>query len=277
MHHRIARLIGLFLTLPLLAPCTAHAMQASLLPVPVAPTPLVQSASDRADSLFWAMNPVASLDVVETRLEFQPDDFEARWRAARAALVMGTMAEGWTVRDTWFRIAVSHGEQARQVEPQHPEALSWLAAAQGRRAIESRSSRENARLGGMVWDLTEELLALDPDHPLGNDVRGKLHQEVMKLSGWQRTLGRIFLRANILGKASWDASELHLKRAIEGDPTAVLPYLDLGETYMLQEKWALARDAFATALALPNRYPPDEVFKGQIRRMLERMDRNGTP
>ena len=269
---RAAVLFGLFLTFPFLAPRTAHAMQAQVRPVQVAPTPLVQSAAERADSLFYALDPVASLDVVESRLEFQPGDFEARWRAARAALVLGTMAQGWTVRDTWFRIAVAHGEQARQARPQHPEALSWLAAAQGRRAIESRSARENARLGGIVWDLTEELLVLDPNHALGNDVRGKLHQEVMKLAGWKRRLGRIFLGADILGKASWDASELHLKRAIETDPAAVLGYLDLGETYLLQEKWDLAREAFETALSLPNKYPPDEVFKGQITRRLERMD-----
>jgi hypothetical protein len=30
-------------------------------------------------------------------------------------------------------------------------------------------------------------------------------------------------------------------------------------------------------LALPNKYPPEEVFKGQIRRMLERVRENGTP
>lgn len=277
MLRRTARLLGLSLTLSISAPCTAEAMQTSARPVQVAPTALLQSSADRADSLFYDMEPLASLDVAESRLEFEPDDFEARWRAARAALVLGTMAEGWTRRDTWFRIAVAHGEQARVLRPRHPEALSWLAAAQGRRAIESRSSRENARLGGMVWDLTEELLALDPDHPLGNDVRGKLHQEVMKLAGWQRTLGRLFLRANILGMASWELSELHLKRAIEADPTAVIAYLDLGETYLLQEKWELAREAFEAGLALPDTYPPDPVFKEQIRRMLERVQENDTP
>ena len=277
MLRRKALLIGLSLTLPISAPCHAQVSQAPVRAVQVVPTALVQSAADRADSLFSALEPVASLDVAEARLEFEPDDFDARWRAARAALVLGTMAEGWTTRDTWFRIAVAHGEEARRLRPQNPEALSWLAAAQGRRAIESRSARENARLGGVVWGLTEELLALDPDHPLGNDVRGKLHQEVMKLAGWQRTLGRLFLRANILSKASWDASELHLKRAIEGDPTAVIAYLDLGETYLLQEKWELAREAFETGLALPDTYPPDQVFKGQMRRMLERVQENGTP
>jgi tetratricopeptide (TPR) repeat protein len=274
MIRRTALILGLvtIVVLPGPDPLLAWQVPSSL---QAAPRPLRRPAAEVADSLFWALDPLASLDVVESRLEFQPRDFEARWRAARAALVLGVMAEGWTPRDTWFRIAVAHGEQARRLRPRHPDALSWLAAAQGRRAIESRSARENARLGGIVWDLTEELLALDPDHALGNDVRGKLHQEVMKLAGWQRTLGRIFLRADLLGKASWEQSEEHLRRAIEADPGAVLPYLDLGETYMLQDKPELAREAFERGLALPNTYPPDPVFKAQIRRMLERLDDGG--
>lgn len=76
--------------------------------------------------------------------------------------------------------------------------------------------------------------------------------------------------------ASRDVLEEHLKRAIELEPRSILFYLDLGETYLLQEKDDLARETFEAGLALPNTYPPDDVFKGQIRRMLDRIEAAGT-
>ncbi len=271
MRHPTVQALGLLLTLLLLAPGPLSGLQTPVPVIQVQPRTLTRSASETADSLFDAMEPVASLDVLEARLEWEPDDFEARWRAARAALVLGIMGSDWVTRDTWFRIAVAHGERARQLHPEEPEALSWLVAAVGRRAIESRSGRENARLGGQVWDLTDALLTADPDHALGNDVRGKLHQEVMKLAGWQRFVGRLVLRSDPLKHASWEASEEHLRRAIALEPGFILFYLDLGETYLLQEKNDLARETFEAGLALPSVYPPDDLFKRQIRRALGRL------
>lgn len=227
-------------------------------------------ASAAVDSLFRAMDALGSYNRAEAHLRGASRDFEAQWRASRAALVLGVMSTGWGARDRWFRKAVAHGEEARRLNPRDPEGVAWLAAAVGRRAMESRSPRENARMGRRVWDLTETVLAEDPTHPLGNGVRGKLHQEVMKLAPWQRALGRVLLRSDALKRANWAASEAHLRRAIQGDPTVILFYLDLGETYWLQQKYQLARETFEAGLRLPSLYPPDELFKGQIRRALQR-------
>lgn len=199
MRHCTARALGLLLTLPLLAPGPLSGLQSTVPVIRAQPQALTRSVSETADSLFDAMEPIAS-----------------------------------------------------------------------------RSARENARLGSQVWELTDALLAADPDDAFGNDVRGKLHQEVMKLAGWQRLLGRLFLRSDPLKKASWQASEEHLRRAIELEPRSILFYLDLGETYLLQEKDDLARETSEAGLALPDTYPPDNVFKGQMRRMLDRIEAAGT-
>lgn len=41
-----------------------------------------------ADSLFFAMRPLSALRLLEAQLEANPDDYQACWRAARAALTL---------------------------------------------------------------------------------------------------------------------------------------------------------------------------------------------
>ena len=262
--------VSVFVAALILAPgTTAASAQAPALSVgPVAR--LVSPTLAVADSLFFAMEPDSALLRLEVRLEVAPDDFEARWQAARAALVLGTIREGGDEsKGQMLRRATYHAEYALALRPDDPEALSWAAATKGRLAIDDSGVRAQAQLAHEVWELSNRLLAIDPNHPLGNDVIGKLHQEITKLSGFERFLARTILGGGAaLKEASWERSEEHLLRAIEADPTVVLFYLDLGETYLAQGKVELAIPVLEAGLALPDMYPPDPKFKRTLRRRL---------
>ena len=236
--------------------------------------PLIPSTIVTADSLFFAMDPVAALGRLEVRLEVAPTDYEARWRAARAALALGVMTDARDMKSAYLRRSSFHAEAAVGLRPSDPDAISWLAAAKGRIAIDISGVRDQVRLGQQVWELTQQLLKLDPQHPLGNDVLGKLNQEVRKLSGFQRFVARTFMSGGAPMKgSSWEGAEEHLQRAIAADPTVVLFHLDLGETYQLQGKTDLARAAFEAGLKVPDLYPTDPKFKEAIVRRLEALGR----
>ena len=231
-----------------------------------------EAALPSADSLFWAMDPAGALSLLESHLASAPDDLEARWRAARAALVVAVMTPDRRARVAWLREAETHGERALETHPDHLEALTWTAAAKGRLAISTGSPAARAGHAKAVWDLTARLLAVEPEHALGNDIRGKLNQEVRKMRGVTRFLARTFAGNNeALRESSWERAEEHLQKAIANDPTVVLFYLDLGETYQLQGKDELARATYETGLALPDLYPPDPVFKASMRKRLEQL------
>ena len=100
-------------------------------------------------------NPRAAFDILEARLEWQPDDYEALWRASRLAMVLGTMEPDGSRRSQWYRVAEFHGMAAREARPGGIDGLVWTAAAKGRLAIETGGVRDKARLGSEVWDLTE--------------------------------------------------------------------------------------------------------------------------
>jgi hypothetical protein len=213
-----------------------------------------------------------SYAVLSARLAGDPDDFEARWRATRGALGLGIAGATREERRPWLREADAHGRELLRVRPDHPEALVWAAAARGRRALGEDDARTVVDLAQDTWELTGTLLATHPGHPLGNHVRGKLHQEVARLPAWKRMIARVFLRSKMLGEAKWELAEQHLLRAVSGDPGMVLFYLDLGDTYRYQEKNVAALAVYRRGLVVPNRFPIDARFKATMERHIAALE-----
>lgn len=236
-----------------------------------APKALLRDSHERADSLMAVSDMPGAYQVLATRLEVVPGDPEALWRATRAALILGILADDREESLAWTRIADGYGARLLAGRPDDAEAMAWAAAARGLRAIAESGPRATARLSNEVWQITERLLALEPGHPLGNDVRGKLHYEVMRLSKVERWFGRVFLGGDALSQASWELAETHLRRAVEADPGMVLFYLDLGDAYRAQEKFPEAAEAFRRGLAVPDRYPMDSKLKELIKRRIVAM------
>lgn len=235
---------------------------------------LVPDAIQVADSLFFqALDARAALDRLHLRLDVAPRDFEARWRAARAALALGIATEARKERRSWYELGERHGQQALEERPDDIEALTWTAAVKGRLAIEFGGARSKSRRGQEIWNLTHAILDMQPDHAWAHDILGKLNQEVEKLGTVQRFMGRLVMSSDPLSKSSWEQSEEHLKAAIESDPDVVLFYLDLGDTYRLQDKDEDARRVYERGLNVPIRYPPDPIFKRRIGERLAELGR----
>ncbi|HSW29361.1 MAG TPA: tetratricopeptide repeat protein [Longimicrobiales bacterium] len=237
-----------------------------------ADTAVAKTAAEVSDSLLAAGDTEASYAVLVARLGVFPDDFEARWRAARAALGLGIMGADADTRRYWLQEADAQGRALLHLRPDDPEAMAWAAAARGRRALAEPGARTVVALAEETWQLTGKLLAAHPDHPLGNHVRGKLHQEVARLPRVKRILARMFLRGDMLGQAKWELAEEHIQRAIAGDPGMVLFYLDLGETYRYQGKDAAALSMYRRGLAVPDRLPVDARFKSTMQRRIATLE-----
>lgn len=236
-----------------------------------------KTAAEISDSLLAEGDSEASYSVLVARLGLVADDYEARWRATRAALGLGIMAPDKETRRRWLREADAHGRELLRLRPQDPEAMAWAAAARGRLALAEPGARTVVALAEETWQLTGHLLAAHPDHPLGNHVRGKLHQEVARLPRVKRVLARMFLRGDLLGQAKWALAEEHLLRAIAGDPGMVIFYLDLGETYRYQGKTEAALAVYRRGLAVPVRLPVDQGFKATLQRRIALLEGTGQP
>jgi len=233
---------------------------------------VVKSAAEISDSLLAAGDPEVSYAVLVARLGVEPDDYEARWRATRGALGLGIMGADRETRRRWLRQADAHGRDLLRIRPDDAEAMAWAAAARGRLALAEPGARTVVALAEETWELTGKLLEAHPDHPLGNHVRGKLHQEVARLPTFKRILARMFLRADLLSEAKWELAEEHLLRAIHADPGMALFYLDLGETYRFQGMTDAALAMYRRGLLAPDRLPVDARFKDTMRRRIATLE-----
>lgn len=242
--------------------------------VSLGPTPraLVPTALEVADSLANASDLEGAYAVLSVRLDVVPDDVEALILALQTAMALGIMGGDAPTRLRWLRIAEAQGRALLPLKPHDPEVLAWAAASRGRLAMAEDGARTVVRLAQEVWALTDTLLAMAPDHPLGNHVRGKLHQEAMRLSRFKRFFARVFFGFDAAGMASWDGAETHLERAVAQDPGMILFFMDLGDTYRYQGKTEAAAATYRAGLALPDRLPVDEHLKGLLRRRLQRLE-----
>ena len=228
------------------------------------------AALARVDSLFWAADLPGSLAAAEALAPEDPDG-TAAWRAARAAVVQGLMGGGDDLENQWYERGEAHALRALGVDSLSIDALVWLTAAKGRRAMQS-SPREAARLGDEVWRLAHRVLALDPDHSGARNVLGKLQYEVMTLSRVERFLARRLLGANeALRSSSWEGAESELRRAVALAPDAVIYRYDLARALLRRDRRDEGVAELLTVLALPPVYPHDERVKEDARRQLLRL------
>lgn len=223
----------------------------------------------RADSLYFAGAPEASWSLLQERLDGDPDDVDALWRATRAALVLGIMEDGGiAAQNVWLDRGVETGSRAVDLRPDGVDALYWSAAVSGRRALNA-GPRYAADLAQRAYDQAHAVLALDSLHGGAYDVLGKIQYEVMRLSRIQRLFARLLVGNDALRRASWGGAEKDFRRAVALWPDVVLFRLDLGELLVRRGRKDEARSVLRDALALPDLHPPDPRFKARARALLD--------
>ncbi len=220
----------------------------------------VRTTLEEADSAYWAGEPDRSLALLEDFVRTDPDHYEARWKASRAAVSVALLGENRDGQRETFDRGVAHGSEAARIEPNGVDGLYWLSVAIGRRSF-LLSARGSARAGQEVYDLSHRILGLDPMNAGAHDALGMLAYRVMRLSGFERFVARTLLGNPALESASLEIAEQHLKRAVELDPSWLVPHLDLGRTYLYTDRLDLAEAELQRAIELPLRHPGDRKFR----------------
>jgi hypothetical protein len=229
----------------------------------------------RADSLVFADRAEEALAALEGRLARAPADFDARWRAARAAVFLGFLASGTDEENRWFRRGAEHAERALEGRPDDAEALRWALAAKGNLAVQTGVA-ESGRLGQEVWALAQHALALDPASADAHYALGKLEYELLKLNRVQRLLSRPFRRGE-LAQASWPQALAFAERAVELDPSNALYRLGLADTLWRVGRHADAIMQLERAKGLPLRAPADRDFRARAELLLWRIQNGIDP
>lgn len=201
----------------------------------------------------------------------------SRWRALQVAVKLSLLAPTHEERRSWSTAADHHARALVQARPNDPDVLAWAAAAIGRRAANGDGIRSRATLVKEAWALTEQVIAVNPDHPLANYVRGEIVHAAAALPGMVRLFLRVFLGLPQMREASWEKAEEYHLRAVSEDPGAVPFYLDLGQTLADAGDDLAAMEAWKRGLGVRERDPLDAQFKERIRQRLDSLEGSGHP
>ena len=93
-------------------------------------------------------------------------------------------------------------------------------------------------------------------------MMGRLHAAVMRLPWLVRKLALSMGMGEALGEASWEQAEAHYLRAVELDPAAVAPRLELAKLYLGRDR---DPEAVPVLRALVDLRPSDRLDEGMLR------------
>lgn len=220
-----------------------------------------------ADMLYLAGEPRLSLERLEAYLETDSLDYDALWRAARAAVVIGIDEEDNRVQNGWLDPALDYARRAADVRPGEIDGLYWRGVSAGRRAMNAGPGYA-VELAQMVYDDANAILAVDSLHGGAHNMLGKLNYEIMSLSRVKRAIARTFMGNPALDDSSWEQAEYHLRRAAEVWPDFVLFHFDLAQLYRKRGNRDEAIAAYERALALTAVHPTDHRLQAQAREAL---------
>lgn len=217
------------------------------------------------DSLYFAFQPLKSLALGESFL-VDTNDAELRWRAARAAIALGMLADAPGERTLLYDRALVHARQAVALRPASTDARYWLAAAAGRRAHKD-DPVNSARLAVEVYDLVSAILAEDSLHAGAHHALGMLHAEVTRVPALARFIASRVLRLDVASRASVRDAERHLKRAVELEPSSVTYLADLSAFLIRSRRLAEADSVMRQLMSAPARHPTDERVRSEVQRV----------
>lgn len=229
--------------------------------------PAVGAMLEEGDALHARHRPRDALDAFQRILARDSANYPALWRAAREAVALGMLTGDDEARRTFYAEAERHARRAVEVRPDAIEGHHWLSVAYGRRA-EDEGPRTKVDLAERIRDEALFVLARDSLHAGAHNVLGQWNAEVMRLNGVTRFVARKLLGADTFDRASWEAAEAHLRRAVELEPRVLIHRLALARVLLDRGRGEEAREHLREVLERPALDPVDPLLKQQAQELL---------
>jgi tetratricopeptide (TPR) repeat protein len=201
-------------------------------------------AGDRAHA---ALDAAAALEEYERALSLDPENYEGLWKASRDAVDLGEFTADKKRRAEYYRRGEGYARRAVAVNATDAEAHFHLARAVGVTAL-SLGVRDRVKYATEVRAEALRALERDPKHPGALHVLGVWNAEVMRLSGFERTIARTFLGGKVFGSASWADAVRYMEEAVAVDPHRLTHHLDLARIYRDRGEKAKSRDQYEAVI-----------------------------
>jgi hypothetical protein len=237
-----------------------------------------QTAAERiaaGDSATDALQPAAALVQYQAAVALDSVNYEAQWKAARAAAdvakqLQGRGADEERRRDSLYAVGRAHAEAAVRASPDGADGHYALAMVLGRLS-RTKGSKERVRYAKVIFDEASRAVAIDSQHDGAHHVLGAWHAEVRRLSGIQRFFAKTLFGGGFMSQASWEWAVWHLRSAVAYNPDYLYHRLELAEVLVDVGQYAEARRQLEAIPTLPQRDVLDPQYRQEAAALLERI------
>jgi tetratricopeptide (TPR) repeat protein len=226
-----------------------------------------QSHTTLGDKEYVAMNAPAALAHYEAAIAADPKDYEALWKASRAAVDIGSYDGDAEKRGILYKKAELYARRAVEANPADAEGHFHLARALGKNAL-TQGARARIKYATDVRAQALECLKYNPKHPGCLHVMGVWNAEVMRLNGFSRMLAKNLLGGKVFGSANWAEAQRYMEESVAAEPDRIVHHVDLAEIYKDVGNKAKARAAWERVMKLPLADYNDRHYKAQADRGL---------
>jgi tetratricopeptide (TPR) repeat protein len=216
------------------------------------------------------MDAAASLKHYEAALAAEPNNYEALWKAAGAAVDAGYAVSDRTRQATLYKAAEQYARRAVQVNAGDAEGHFELARAIGRNA-QTMGSRDKVKYAAEVRSHALDALKIDPRHAGAMHVMGEWNAEIMRLSGVARFMAKNFLGGKIFESASWNDAQRYLEQAVAIEPNRIVHRIDLAQVYADRDNVAKAREQIEAIARMPATDPNDAKYKADAEALAQKL------
>ena len=107
-----------------------------------------------------------------------------------------------------------------------PQARYRVAVVLGGR-VETLEGRERLEAAEALYQQSQRVLEVEPEHPGTHHLLGRLMAGVLRLGGFTRSMARMVVGGELLSSASWPVARAHLERGEQGAPCVPEHHLEL--------------------------------------------------
>ncbi len=218
------------------------------------------------DSLYNVYDNTGALKAYQAALELDSNNYEAYWKAARAAVDVGETLED-EPREQHYKMGAKYARLATKVNPEGSKGHLYLSIALGRVALDA-GAKERIRLSKEIKKEVDLALKYDPNDDIAWHVLGRWHRKLSNLSWIEKGFANMFL-GGVPKDASEEKAVNSFKKAIELNPDHINHHLELGITYEMIGNDELAAEEYKKVLEMPKKDSDDDNHKAEAKERLE--------
>jgi tetratricopeptide (TPR) repeat protein len=165
-------------------------------------------------------------------------------------------------------IALEYSQRAAALAPSDSEAQLDPAISYGK-MLPFQSLKEQTQESRYIKEGAEKAIQLDPRNDLAWHVLGRFHMVLASVTGFKRAVAQLMFGE--LPAASNEDAVKCFKKAIEINPSRLMHYVELGETYAQMGRPADARVFITQGLTMPDIDKDDPEIKRRGRETLAKL------